>query len=84
MKRYSTRILALAGIAVSFAAAGIAADAQSIAGRWDANPSRSGCIRADGGMNARGQTPFDLLHVFEHARARPIKIRPVFEHDEDV
>src|SRR6202050_4691539 len=36
MKSYSTRIAGLAAIAVSFATAGFAADANALEGRWDA------------------------------------------------
>jgi thiol-disulfide isomerase/thioredoxin len=36
MKSYSTRVLGLASIAISFATAGFAADAHTFEGRWDA------------------------------------------------
>ena len=48
------------------------------------HPPCSGCVRSNDGMNSRGKTPGDLLHVFENARARPIQIGPVFEDDENV
>ena len=35
-------------------------------------------------MNARRQAPFDLLQIFEHARARPVEVGAVLEDDENV
>ena len=48
------------------------------------DPSRARRIRPDDGMHARRQTARDLLHVLENARTRPIQIRSVLKHDEDV
>jgi len=34
------------------------------------------------GWTLAGKSPFDLLHVFENPRARPIQISPVFKDTE--
>src|SRR4029077_11207754 len=48
------------------------------------NPSGPGRIRSDDGVDSFRQSALDLLHVFQDTRARPIKIRSIFKHDEDV
>src|SRR5258707_14321960 len=48
------------------------------------DPSGPGRIRPDDRMNSFRQSALELLHVFQDARARPIKIRSVFKHDEDI
>ena len=47
-------------------------------------PARARGVRSDGWMNGFWQPPLDLLHVLEHARARPIDVRAVFENDINV
>src|ERR1700704_730111 len=48
------------------------------------DPSGPGRIRPDDGMNSFGQSTLDLLHVFQNTRARPVEVRSIFKHDEDV
>ena len=48
------------------------------------DPPGTGRIRADDGMDIGRQSSFDLLHVLQHSRTRPVEIGPVFKNHEDV
>src|ERR1700722_6155279 len=48
------------------------------------DPTRTGCVRADGRMYIGWQAAGNRLQIFHHARAGPIDIGTVFEHHKDV
>src|SRR6516225_2162006 len=48
------------------------------------NPPGTGCIRPDNRVDTRWQQPLELLHVFEYAAARPVKVGPVLENHKDI
>ena len=45
------------------------------------NPADAGRVGADHGIHALGQRAADGVEIFDHARSRPIDIRPVLEDD---
>ena len=48
------------------------------------DPTRTGRIGTNGGMNVCGKPAGNRLQILDNPRARPINIRPVFEDHEDV
>ena len=48
------------------------------------DPAGARCVGTNRRMNARRKLPGNLLEVFGHARARPVKVRAILENDKDV
>ena len=47
------------------------------------DPAHSGRVRTERRLGARRQPGLHLIQVFQHPRARPVRIRPVLEQDVD-